>query len=90
MINQKEVESASHCLKIALEGKGLKLATSLYDFINPRLYDHEDKYEVIQQSYWMWSELKGELQEYKVGEWTQWYVLEPYVSSRIVYVKKEL
>ena len=68
--------------------KGLRLATSYFDFINVRLYDHEDKYEVKYQSYWLWSELKQELQGYKIVEYFQkWEDLEPYVEAGILYIK---
>ena len=68
--------------------KGLRLATSYFDFINVRLYDHEDKYEVKYQSYWLWSELKQELQEYRMVEYFQrWEDLRPYVEAGILYIK---
>ena len=87
-ITHVDRESSLKALKRALEGKNLRLATSYFDFINVRLYDHEDKYEVKQQHYWMWSEIQQKLQEYEIGAWSQWYVLQPYVESGIVYIRK--
>lgn len=80
-----EEESGSEALKIALTGK--KLAKSWFDFINVNLYSHEDKYEVKQQSYWMWSETQQKLQEYKTSEFMQWYAIEEYIKNNIVYIK---
>ena len=88
MINQKEEESVSDGLKKALEGKGLRKATSFFDFINVRLYDHDDKYEPKIMTYYMWSELNQELQKRKTNDCSQWYIIEPYVRAGIVYIKE--
>ena len=77
-------EDSSCALKKASEGK--KLAKSFFDFIEVKLHDHPDRYEVKFRRYWMWSELKQKMQEYEMGEWSQWYVLEEYVNNGIVYI----
>lgn len=88
MINQNEEETASDALENALEGKGLRKATSFFDFINVRLYDHPDRYEVKIMKYYMWSDRKQELQERQTSEYSQWYIIEPYVKGGIIYVKE--
>ena len=79
----------TEALKTALTGKNLRLAVSVFDFINVELYTNPDKYTVKEMHYWLWSELKQELQEYKIVEYFQkWEDLREYVEGRICYIKE--
>lgn len=65
----------------------LKQAKSFFDFINVELYT-KNKYSVKQQKYWIWSELKGSLQEYEVTEGLRYDLIKPYVEKGLVYVAR--
>lgn len=83
------VENTPYTLKKALEEKNLKKAESVFDFINVELYTNPDKYSVKYQHYWLWSELRQELQEYRMVEHFQnWEYFREYVESGICYIKK--
>lgn len=66
--------------------KGLKLATSFFDFIVPEIYQ-EQRYSVKQIEYWIWSELNQELQSYKVTEALRYDMIEPYIENELLYIK---
>jgi hypothetical protein len=68
--------------------KGLKLATTYFDFIDVDLYGHEDRYTVKEMEYWLWSEVNQELQGYKMVEYFQtWDMLKEWVEGGILYIK---
>ena len=77
-------ESSLNRLKKASEGK--KLATSFFDFIEMNLYSRERYRPKIGMRFYMWSELKQEMQAYELHEAHQWYVLKEYVDNKIVYI----
>ena len=88
MISHKDRESGSEALEIALSGKNLRLAESVFDFIRVDLDTNPDKYSVKQRRFWLWSELKQELQEYQIVEYFQkWEDLCGYVEAGILYIK---
>lgn len=67
---------------------GLRKATSFFDFINVELYPNPERYSVkTGMKYWIWSELKQELQEYEINEVVKYSDLEPYVEKGLIYIE---
>ena len=67
----------------------LVLARSFFDFIDVELYTNPNRYSVrVGMKYWIWSELKEELQEYKVTEGLRYDLIEPYINKELCYREK--
>jgi len=70
-----------------MDKESLKQATTFFDFINVELYDNIDRYSVKDMKYWIYSELKDELQEHRTSEHLRYDMIEKYIEKGLVYVK---
>lgn len=90
MNNHKTEDNVSERLKKALHGKNLRRATSWFDFVKIDLYNDPDKYSVIKQKYYMWSESLNTLHERETHSLLQWRNLKEYVKHGLVYVSEHV